>query len=133
MGGTNKLKSILSLLLCLPTTDYNPGYLHFCVLYMCRGVCKLVHHHIPNTRLTQRDDNIIDSRIAITYLHTDTCESILQAQLVDSTTSVQGVNSSLTLPRRFHSACAKHFSPEATKVRQKKFARPGVRAAFINK
>ena len=46
------------------------------------GVCKLVHHHIdlPNTKLTQRDDNIIASRIAISYLctYTDTRESVLQ-------------------------------------------------------
>ena len=39
-----------------------------------------IHHHIPNTKLTQRDDNIIASRIAIIiiYLHTDTRSSVLQ-------------------------------------------------------
>ena len=43
------------------------------VLCICaggRGVCKLVHHHIPNTKLTQCDDNIIASRIAIIKLKT---------------------------------------------------------------
>ena len=41
------------------------------VLCICaggRGVCKLVYYHIPNTKLTQRDDNIIASRITISYI-----------------------------------------------------------------
>ena len=42
------------------------------VLCICAGgrsVCKLVHHHIPNTKLTQRDDNI---RILPARASTDT-------------------------------------------------------------
>ena len=99
---------------------YNPSYLH-CIVYMCRGrgVCKLVYHHIPNTKLTQRDDNIIASRIAISYLHTDTRESVLQYYV-----SCKGLNVTATI----HTAHAqKHFSPETkSKVRPKFFfARAG--------
>ena len=44
---------ILSLLLCLLTTLQSYSYLH-CIVCMCRGmgVCKLVHHHISNTKRT---------------------------------------------------------------------------------
>ena len=90
-----------------------------CICAGGRGVSKLVHHHIPNTKLTQRDDNIIASRIAISYLHRHTreCASVLRR--------MQGV-------KRYrddsHCACAKslphaqnHFSPETkSKVRPKK-------------
>ena len=39
-----------------------------CIFITCAGgVCKLVHHHIPNTKLTR--DNIIASRIAIAHRH----------------------------------------------------------------
>ena len=91
---------------------------------MCRGrgVCKLVHHHIPNTRLTQRDDNIIASRIAIS-LHADTRESVLQYYV-----ACKGLNVTATI----HTAHAqKHFTPETkSKVRPKKFPRRGVRCAI---
>ena len=49
------------------------------VLCICaggRGVCKLVHHHIPNTKLTQRDENIIASRVTCTQTHARACFSI---------------------------------------------------------
>ena len=90
------------------------------VLCICaggRGVCKLEYHHIPNTKLTQRNDNIIASRIAISYLHTDTRENVLQYYV-----SCKGLNVTATI----HTAHAqKHFSPETkSKVRpNKKFAR----------
>ena len=82
---------------------------------MCRGrgVCKLVHHHIPNTKLTQRDDNIIASRVAISYLHTDTRASVLQYYV-----ACKGLN----VTAMIHTAHAqKHFPPETkSKVRPKK-------------
>ena len=84
---------------------------------MCRGrgVCKLVHHHIPNTQ----SEHYIASRIAIlSYLHTDTheIESMLQYYV-----ACKGLNVTTTI----HTAHAqKHFSPETkTKVRPK-FFRP---------
>ena len=84
---------------------------------MCRGrgVCKLVHHNISNTKLT-----IIASRIAISYLHMDTRESVLQYYV-----ACKGLNVTTTI----HTSTAhvqKHFSPETkSKVRPKnKFARP---------
>ena len=85
-------------------------------MYICRGrrVCKLVHHHVPNTKLT-----IIASSIAISYLHMETRESVLQYYV-----ACKGLNVTMTI----HTAHAqKHFSPETkSKVRpKKKFARSG--------
>ena len=67
-----------------------------CICAGGRGVRKLVHHHIPNTKLEQRDDNIIASRIAISYLHTDTHDSVLQYYV-----ACKGLNVTA------HCACAK--------------------------
>ena len=77
------------------------------------GVCKLVPPH------TKHKANIIASRIAINYLHTDTRESVLQYYV-----ACKGLNVTTTI----HTAHAqKHFSPETkSKVRpKKKFARAG--------
>ena len=83
-----------------------------CICVGGRGVCKLVYHHIPNIKLTQRDDNIIASRIAISYLHTDTRESVLQYYV-----SCKGLNVTATI----HTAHAqKYFSPETIESASKK-------------
>ena len=87
------------------------------VLCICaggRGVCKLVYHHIPNTKLTQRDDNIIASRIAISYLHTDTRERASVLCLV------QGVKRYRTLRMR-KSTSLQRLSRKCVQI----FFRPG--------
>ena len=77
-----------------------------CIMCRGRGVCKLVHHHIPNTKLTQRD-NIIASRIAISYLHTDT--PCTRASVLQYYVACKGLNVTATI----HTAHAqKHFPPE---------------------
>ena len=91
------------------------------VLCICAGggvyASYIVHHHIPNTKLTQRDNNIIASRIAISYLHTDTRASVLQYYV-----ACKGLNVTATI----HTAHAqKHFPPETKSKVQKNSPPPG--------
>ena len=76
--------------------------------YMCRGgrgVCKLVHHHISNTKLTQRDDYCLQNRHKLpAHRRTRECASVLHRVRDDS-----------------HCACAKALLSRA-KVRPKKIS-----------
>ena len=103
---------ILMITLAMPPN--NITILAICtVLCMCaggRGVCKLVHHHMPNTKLTQRDDNITCTR---KYRHAssqyfEACKGLIH----------------LCVTMTIHTALAqKHFSPETkSKVRPKKYS-----------
>ena len=79
------------------------------VLCICaggRGVCKIVHHHIPNTKLTQHDDNIriLPARAHSSSQYFDACKGLIH----------------LYVTMTIHTAHAQKHSPETkSKVRPK--------------
>ena len=61
----------------LAMPPYNITILAICTVCAGGGVFKLVHHHIPSAKLTQRDDN---TRITISYLHPDASSVLRRVQ-----------------------------------------------------